>query len=61
MNDDEFEADDTCPECDDEGEIVCWNCGGSGSEDYLGSDSEDEDLCPECHGSGMTVCDHCQP
>jgi len=49
---------DECPECDGDGTIICWNCGGSGDADTH-PDDEEVGECEECQGFGWIDCDWC--
>lgn len=47
-----------CFECDGDGLVECWSCGGSGTdEDYETQETED---CDECQGDGRRDCENCE-
>ncbi len=50
-----------CAECDDTGQVTCWNCGGTGMEPLEGEPDEYESEleCIECIGDGWLDCDEC--
>lgn len=55
------------PDCDGNGTVTCWECGGSRGWRDCGEDccccldpEEITELCPECGGRGVLTCPGCE-
>ena len=44
----------TCPNCDGEGEVICYSCNGEGVIPYT------DRTCTMCNGAGVITCPTCR-